>query len=508
MKNRASERKRWITERNQIMKTFGRLPRGLENWAKKELFEDVMFLAFNNKTKQAYCTVCETEFTMDKTMKFKHNETGICPVCGSAVTYHRDTVEKGSHSVKWTLVVQAHNNNVLLRYLCMTKDYSENFRKQEISYTEMIRTLITPQSCHKFEYSHIANNWLPYRDKVWNCFYQPSEYDTPKNGLKIYKPNLVKNTLAKTWAKYSAGDIIAQQDHITASFLLETYLKRYQYAPALELLTKVGFFELVMTYLRRYDDVIPCPRATDLRSALGLSAYQVKLLLSIKNPSRDNLGVARAYPNMSMEMFDLLKAYDTYRVRDILEFSQYGNVTKMLRYMRDHNVGYRSYGDHLSQLAELGINFTGKNLFPEDFNRVHADLTTRVVQLREDKKAKEIAEWDKIITAMHSEISATKPLTFKENGLIALFPASYSELAYEGDTLHHCVRTYAGKIAEGKTMVFFIRREEDPTTPYYTLEYKDGHIVQCRGKYNVSATGTVLDFAEHFTKNYEKHLAA
>ena len=512
MKITARERAHQIAERNKLMKAFGRLPSGLEKWADKELFADATFLAFNNKTGKAHCSVCDTEFDITKKMKLKHNQTGVCPVCGSKVTYHRDTVDKGRYSIKWALVVQRHGEDLLLRYLCITKEYSNAYRKHELTCTETIRTLMTAKKSHSFQYNYDINGWLPYKD-TWNVFYQPTVYDIPKKGLVIYKPEKLRQTLKGTWAEYSGAEIIALENHIDYPYLLEQYIEEYRHFPAIEKLTRVGFIQLIGKQLSTYSfNPVVAPEAPDLRSALGLSAYQMKLLLRKKDPSADALRLVKDYPNISIELFELLSSYSIYTVKDIMEFGKYGNIVKMLKYIEEQRVRIYDYRDHLRQLEELGMNFTGTHLFPENFSEKHQELTARVNQRREEKKAEEIASWSAMIHKKYMELMQIEPLQLKEHGLLITFPKSYDDLKFEGDTLHHCVRTYADKIATGETMVFFIRRESEPDVPYYTLEWCGGHIVQCRGKYNQSATGQVLNFAEHFNRelstHYNIHLAA
>jgi hypothetical protein len=76
-----------------------------------------------------------------------------------------------------------------------------------------------------------------------------------------------------------------------------------------------------------------------------------------------------------------------------------------------------------------------------------------------------------------------------------------AELKAEGKALHHCVGTYAERVANGSTNIFFIRKAEQPDTPYYTLEIgQNGSIVQCRGNKNHNAEGDVLWCAQNFQR--------
>lgn len=504
MKNLAKERAREIAEQNKLMKNFGRLPQGYNKWIERELFYDGSFLAFNNKTRKAYCTLCENEHEIPKKINYKHNSEGTCPVCGNTVTYIRETVAKYEHAVKWALVVQRSGEDILLRYICNMRDYSNGYRTREDSYKEMLRTLCTKDASPDFQYNYVVNGWIPYREEQWSITLRPTIYDLPLEGVTLYNADKLRQTLKGTWAEYSGAEEIINQKHQSKSFLLENYLNLYRRTPAVEKLARVGFTNLIHDTMGRwaYKPIVN-PQATDLRSALGLSAYQVKLLLREKNPSAKNLEVLKKYPNISIELWDLIKKYDQSVIKEIMKWEV--NKVKALAYMKEQEIRYSDYRDHLEQLTELGINKTAKNLYPENFRAAHARLTGEVIRRREEKKAVEREEINALISIKHKELMQTKPLSLKENGLMVMFPSSYEDLANEGEKLHHCVRTYADKIADGKTMVFFIRRESEPDVPYYTLEWFGGSIIQCRGKFNQPAQGETMKFAEHFSRELSNH---
>lgn len=57
-------------------------------------------------------------------------------------------------------------------------------------------------------------------------------------------------------------------------------------------------------------------------------------------------------------------------------------------------------------------------------------------------------------------------------------------------------------------MILFIRQEEKPDEPYFTLEYRGGKVIQCRGKNNCNMNTNVNAFVKVFEKKmqslYEK----
>lgn len=63
-----------------------------------------------------------------------------------------------------------------------------------------------------------------------------------------------------------------------------------------------------------------------------------------------------------------------------------------------------------------------------------------------------------------------------------------------------CVGTYVDRVAKGQTHIFFVRRVEEPDTPYFTMEYNNGRVIQCRGSHNCGMPASVKAFVAAFEK--------
>ena len=82
---------------------------------------------------------------------------------------------------------------------------------------------------------------------------------------------------------------------------------------------------------------------------------------------------------------------------------------------------------------------------------------------------------------------------------ITIRPArSAGELAAEGKCLHHCVESYAERVAKGETFIFFIRREAEPDLSWYTLNLDKSMktVIQNRGMRNCDRTPEVMAFED------------
>ena len=77
------------------------------------------------------------------------------------------------------------------------------------------------------------------------------------------------------------------------------------------------------------------------------------------------------------------------------------------------------------------------------------------------------------------------------------------DLTEEGIKLHHCVGSYIQRVASGYTNIMFIRKKEDLSKPFYTVEItNDGSVQQIHGSCNCNVEkGSDL---EKFVENWIK----
>lgn len=94
--------------------------------------------------------------------------------------------------------------------------------------------------------------------------------------------------------------------------------------------------------------------------------------------------------------------------------------------------------------------------------------------------------------------------TWEHDGILIRPAQTESELIKEGKMLNHCVATYAKQHAKGKSVIFFVRRVDDPDRPWYTLNLNTESmtVIQNRGNRNCDRTPEV----EHFEKAWLEHI--
>lgn len=91
-------------------------------------------------------------------------------------------------------------------------------------------------------------------------------------------------------------------------------------------------------------------------------------------------------------------------------------------------------------------------------------------------------------------------LEYQNDEYLILVPKETKEVIREGNILRHCVASYIKRIANGETIVLFIRKKEAPEEPFYTVEVRDGAVTQVRGFANKNADDKIIEFINEWEK--------
>lgn len=151
--------------------------------------------------------------------------------------------------------------------------------------------------------------------------------------------------------------------------------------------------------------------------------------------------------------------------------------------------------DYYRMAERLDYDMTRKNvLVPSSLKKEH-DIATFSYRAIQDQVSME-----EFIEAAQSY----KHLEYKQKskkGLMVVAPTEPKDVIGEGKSLHHCVGSYVNTIRDRRTQVLFIRRQEEPTVPYYTVEVSpSGVVTQVRGLQNKAANPGVSSFVREWAK--------
>lgn len=155
--------------------------------------------------------------------------------------------------------------------------------------------------------------------------------------------------------------------------------------------------------------------------------------------------------------------------------------------------GIAEYNDYLRLATEMGYPMDHKEvLYPKNIKLYHDDLQKKYKQIKSELVNKGI------------KATANKLMKYRyeSDGLIIVPAQSNEELIAESKALNHCVRTYAEKVAEGKTGIMFVRKSEAPDVPYVTLELNGKKVIQVRAEYNNVPAPEVSDMVRRWEKKF------
>lgn len=169
---------------------------------------------------------------------------------------------------------------------------------------------------------------------------------------------------------------------------------------------------------------------------------------------------------------------------------KYATQERILRYQEEQNISSQSYGDYLIACDWLRLDFSDtKVLFPHNFREMHDNYTTQyfewVSNQEKNKAKKEAATLNLRMASMAKKFAFLGD--FSLDGICVVVAKSKMELIDEGAALHHCVGKmgYDKRQARGESIICFIRKTDEPFTPYVTAEVKvtaqQLRIVQCYG---------------------------
>jgi len=150
------------------------------------------------------------------------------------------------------------------------------------------------------------------------------------------------------------------------------------------------------------------------------------------------------------------------------------------------------YRDYLNMCVQERYDMKNSFvLFPKDLQKAH-DIVAARIQHRVDAKAR------RKFRAVYKRVGDS--LDFESQGMRIVCPAAPRDIIAEGQALHHCVGSYVNRIDDEKCLILFVRRCEDVSKPFYTIELRNRDVVQLKGVNNTTATPEVQAFVDLWTR--------
>lgn len=561
-RKRLAEKHRKVTDKiDEVMGPVKDAPKEFDEWIWETGMSFSRYLIYKEVQKdvaQCKCTYCGKSGKVSrKSIRLRNNEKGECPFCGSRVTIKAEgKLAETTKDERWFLYVNPTKEGVLLRYFkayrLIRKNYGLDMEWPNILIEEF-----------KHEYSRafydFSQEQLHVESYEWGVYKQ--------HGLPRWCPDmglipcmeciLYPNNLPEAWEhtpmKYSALEVLSSNIP-TVALRYEDAIRKYLKFPKLEWVCKMGLNSLAKDIIRDsgYSGMVGKVnyQGDTIYEILGLTKVNTRILQEIDG-NNDVLRLLQVSQQIGFQFKaeQLREYYETFRCNtDLLkQANRKVSLHKLVKYIAKEseryplgNTGgcwkysYMRYREREDPRIERkqnmakdwleyldwckALKYDLDNMFiymPKNFKAVH-DRTAIEYQELQDKKAaaekqrrereakRRMEKTKKAMEEIFSNNEGTDAFSIKGKGLILIVPKSGDEIRNEGAKLHHCVGGYVERVAKGETNIFFVRKTEEPETPYYTMEWNNNHIVQCRGSHNCGMTPEV----EAFVKVFEKKMQA
>lgn len=344
-------------------------------------------------------------------------------------------------------------------------------------------------------------------------------------------------------------NVINKMDECAKSFGLLTFIKN----PKIEAIAKLGFNGVISqviskTYLGNARDVdknicdylTANPRESNPLKSLGLNSKQVAYLSSdrFKNAIIEDFLVGTiktvlhadvVYKQSCLIDISSIDQSTFEKVADCMlqcskEHGRYSNdcnnvveiccklksvnmtlyknfinlyLEKLVECRKQNSYVIREYSDYINMVSLLeGFNRYKLSFnTAEDVTEMH-DIVTSVYNLKRNEiRAKAFKEAIKKVEGYEYSTKTDK--------FAVVIPKTADDVANEGIELHHCVKSYIPKIAEGRTNIVFIRKVDDLEKPFFTVEVsneKSIEQVHGFGNRNANTEPGLTEFVKKWAK--------
>ncbi len=452
-----------------------------------------------NGTEVARCNCCGEVVEVGMT---KHKGRVICPNCKKEVeVLHSWRVSKYWDDVQFVIVPKAIDSKTLmLRYYSVYRNGFSNIHTPVIS--ECARMIIDTKrkTVHPFEnaygaWEYTRRNFFPetnmYNPRRWCCLFG-IDYD------RLLTRELRKLDTFKYWTAKMIKDLWNSR-YYTHNLVCVLATKADLY----EKMYKVGLADVVKADIvaNKYDEIKYNAKTKSLTAMLGITKEQLKALKDVKINHLEVLKAMQIQKEMGWDK-EIISYIEKLIISygEVKRLAEDNNVKKVLRYCVKQNINVYEYKHYKENLVTLGYRLDDAYLFPRDFRADDLRVANEIVERRDARKKEKDVERNVLISGISKGLRENKELMeffAGSDGLIVYVPESVEELRAEGKRLHNCLGSYVDRVAEGKTLVFFIRRMEDPTAPYIAMEYCHGRVLQCMYDCNQRVEDMkIIDFAE------------
>jgi len=502
----AEIRKKALRDRHQRIKDqinsqfsmIEELPEDIQNWIEQYPLWEHQYIfyhrAADRKKIAGLCSACGGEVLLTTV---KHNNEGVCPACGRRITFKSYGISHGTQDkFVFNFMQKGKNGGLIQRVFEGCKSYRDGYKEPKVSFSECRRYVFVgeSESVSAYHYGRFRNtDEVRWCDGKQFAFGYMAYTDT---GC-VYATNL-RSVIRNTKWMDSGIDLFALTK---IEFDPYNYFTQYQKRNAIRYLVDNRLYSLIEEVVKSSwkGDVMDEGFFLALRNNKAYFADFREIGIRV-----DEVIMIESFGSRPPKKDVLLRIRSMDLVGEMPRILKYTTVDKALNYIEKFSGGAGGIAkdtlitwlDYLEMARGAGYD-TGSSfvIFPKDPTAEHDRFAT-------DRKAQENAAYDKAICEIFEKTN--QMLTYGDGDLFIRPPMNAAEICGEAVGLRHCVDRYIADVALSHTMILFIRHKDKPLKPFFTVEFQNNKVRQCRGLCNVDATDDVKCFLKRWSAYIEQ----
>lgn len=456
-------------------------PQYFEKWMKDNMAYISIFYRRGKKGASCICGKCGVGFDTDE-IPVRH-QPAKCQWCGNIGKWEWKKVTTTREDIQqYALLQRTTDNKLVLRTFCITQRVRQG-RAVDYVLEEIERKFFDMSGMQiiKRDYVYDRGKWI-------------TEWMRGRNrnvcGGRLYPGYL--SEISQTDMKYCDATGINDISYggLLNGYKLAQILEAYVNNPALEMYTKSGMKHLVTALVNNGGkNKLIYRNGKTLQKQLRLKDKALIKRFVESKGDMDLLRVLQYEQKYNVRWTKEQEAFVMEYAKDIPIFFKYMTLQQLMNRIEKYSKEKDSYGtrstvlryrDFLLMREELGYDMTNElYAHPKHLRQKHDELVTEKNLKRDtERMEKADAKFSKIKKNFHK---IDKKYHFETEEYLIRPARSASEIIREGCTLHHCVGRndwYIGKHDKGESYIMFLRKKEEPDTPYYTIEICGTRIVQ------------------------------
>ena len=509
-RERLELRKRAVLEAiDTAMNRVPELPNDFEKWVIKDAYSESRYMIYDRSAGKARCTACWG--VVEQVKAFRHNGTGRCPLCREKVTYKSWNKQKYITDKKTAGIIQRMKDKegyVLRVYKTETRyrreaDYSKEFQCYENGRLELAEDFGIKNAYVWDQYRHDGPfRWVYEYNKG---FYQWRSVD---ENCILYHKNLDR-ILKGTALKYlPAKKFFAKRRGLYSDAV--RFFRNAASMPQVEVLIKVGLYNAAYDMATSLAGKIKKWNRESPWKYLGISKDYFKMAVRHDMELR-KIDVMAAATEYHMVLYkEQIEFYTRYFHGMTDKLFVLGHKDRLYRYLKgleqERKALLGDYMDYLEDLHALHIPMTDAALFPKNFETEHLNTAAERREKEERRRKADLARKNRMFRKLLPQVRELYGC--EDEAMKIVIPTCKEDFQEEGRNNHNCVGgDYFDKMLEGRCVVVFLRKKEDLTKSYCTVEFApDGKVLQNRGTYNLEAPPEATAFINRLSADAAKKI--